>query len=151
MAYIQQSDLEALLSAPVVLAIYDDQNTGAVNQAVLNEILQLASSRVDSYLATVYAGPFPITQFPIPTMIKDAALAWARAFSFERHSEYVRQHGKTPRKEAEDLCTRLTEAREYLTDYLAQPQPSNTGGIVLNNGPRMLVDGIDGTYNSGDF
>lgn len=152
MAYIAQSDLEALLGPPVVLAIYDDFNLGTVNAAALTEDIGFACARVDAGLARVVPNvTFPLTQTPTPQMVKYAALLYLKAISFQRRPEYVRQYGDKPMTQANDFLESLLEAKAYLTDLIASPVPGNAGGIILSNGPRTISDNVDGTDNLGDF
>jgi hypothetical protein len=155
MTYIVQADLENALSPSTILAIFEDQNTGAVNTTALNDICARATARVDSWIAAVYDGPFPITQSPVPAMCKELALEYGVAFCFERHPEYVRTFGELPRaerwKRADELGLRLQKAVQRMPDYTAQPKPRNVGGIVYDSGPRTIVDSADGTRNGGDF
>ena len=147
--YITQADLEGFIGPTVVAAIFDDDNSGAVSQTALTEILTLACFRVDAKIARVYSGPFPLTT--VPQMVKHAALLFAKALSYERSTEYVRQYGDAPMKAAKEFIEEVCEARAYLTDNAGQPVPLNVGGIVTNSGPRVLVDSPDGTSNGGDF
>lgn len=149
MSYITQGDLEALITPEAVLAIFNDQNTGAVNTSALTKLLNLASAQVDSYIARNYRGPFPIK--PVPQTIKHATLLWARAFAYERHREYARVYQDGPRKEAHMACERLATANWLLPDHSAQPKPANVGGIVVDDTRRLMIPGPNGEDNQGDF
>lgn len=154
--YVTQEDLENALSPPTVTALFDDAGLGVPSVGALTGVLERASRRVDSYLARVYVGPFPVTQTPVPMVIKDAALEFAIAFSFERHPEYVHTYGETYRgasryKRACEMMDRLCQGQQEIPDWVLQPKPRNVGGIITSAGPRTIINSPDGTNNGGDF
>lgn len=156
MPYITQYDLENALSPDTVLALFNDQNIGAPYMPALLAVLVRASTEVDSYLARVYKGPFPVAQTPIPEAVKNCALEFAIAFSFERHPEYVHTYGEAYRsttryKRACEMAERLATGLQEIPDWNLQPKGQNVGGIIVFAGPRTIIDGIDGTNNGGDF
>lgn len=150
-AYFGQANLENFLGTATVLALFDDNNTGVVNTTALNDIAAQASARLDGKLARVYSGPFPIAQTPLPENIVHAALLYGKYFAYQRRPEYVKQYGDRPLKEANEFAQELCEATELMADYLGQPLPQNVGTIVNNAGPRLIIDGTDGSYSGGDF
>lgn len=154
--YATQEDLESALSPATVLALYDDEGSGVVNETALRNTLARASRRVDSYLARVYVGPFPVTQTPVPAEIMDAALEFSIAFSFERHPEYVHTFGEAYRagsryKRACEMMDRICQGQQEIPDWVLQPKPRNVGGIITFAGPRTIISDIDGRDNGGDF
>jgi hypothetical protein len=149
--YFGQANLENLMGRATVLAIFDDDGNGTVNQAALREVAHLASAWLDGKLARVYAGPFPIVLNPLPENVVLGALMYGKHLAYQRRPEYAKIYGEGPKKAAEDFADQLCEAKELLADYLGTLDPSNEGGLVLDNGPRMTVDGSDGTHNGGDF
>jgi Protein of unknown function (DUF1320) len=155
-AYIAQADLENALSPQTILAIFqDDLTVGTPSAAAMADVCARASAMVDSWLAPVYTGPFPIVQSPVPAMCKELALHYAVAFSFERHPDYVRTFGEAPRAErwrrADEMGARLQAAVLRIPDYVADPVPANVGGLVYDTGPRTILDAADGTSHGGDF
>lgn len=156
MAYATQADLENQLSPATVLALFNDQDTGAVHAPAMDAVLTRASSWVDSFLARVYRGPFPVTQSPVPAAIKDATIEFAIAFAFERHPEYVHTFGEAYRstarfKRACDMMERICNGLQEIPDWLLQPKSLNIGGVITVSGPRTIIDNPDGTNNGGDF
>lgn len=154
--YVTREDLEDSLSPATVLSLFDDEGTGVVSDRAILGVLARASRTVDSYLARVYVGPFPVTQTPVPEQIKNAATEFAIAFSFERHPEYVHTFGEQYRagsryKRATEMMDRLCQGQQEIPDWTLQPKPRNVGGIVYATGPRTIIDSPDGTYNGGDF
>ena len=156
MPYIAQSDLENALSPQTVAALYDDQNVGSAYAPAITAVLTRASTMVDSYLARVFQGPFPVPQLPVPQAIVDATLEFAIVMSFERHPDYVRTFGEEQRsgsrwKRAIDLMERICDGLQEIPDWNLQPKAGNIGGVIYSAGPRTIVDNTDGTSNTGDF
>lgn len=158
-SYLTQNDLENAITPQTVLGLFDD-GTGTVNAPAVIDVCNRASAMVDSYLARVYKGPFPVVQTPYPEMIKVAALDFAIAYSFERRPDYVRTFGENPRaerwKRGLDMLERIADGLQELADFQAQPKQQTLGGIIYEHGPnnpanRTIIDGSDGTYNGGDF
>lgn len=156
MPYITQADLEGALSPATVLALFNDGDLGVVSTTSLLSVLVRASTEVDSYLARVYKGPFPVTQVPVPAIIKNCTIEFAIAFSFERHPEYVQTYGEQYRgttryKRACEMAERLATGLQETPDWVLSPKGQNVGGIIYANGPRTIIDSPNGTSNGGDF
>lgn len=154
--YAEQTDLEYVLSPTTVRILFEDQGNGVVDQKAIKGVLNRASRMVDSYLARVYKGPFPVSQVPVPEIIKAVTLEFAVAYSFERHPEYVHTYGETFRSKsklegAEAMAERLCTGLQEIPDWGLSPKAMNIGGIIISDGPRTIIDGIDGEYNGGDF
>lgn len=102
--------------------------------------------------STVTDGQLTWTTIPLtPQMIRMSALWFLKALAWQRDPERVRQDGERWMNIAEKFAEDLCEAKSFITDLLASPQPSNVGGLIINNGPRMLVDNNDLSDNLGDF
>lgn len=156
MAYITKTDLENALSPETVTALYNDQEQGVVYEPALLGVLTRASSMVDSYLARVYKGPFPVTQLPVPEAVKNCCIEFAIAFSFERHPEFVHTFGEAYRsttrfKRATEMAENLATGLQEIPDWTLSPRGGNVGGIIISVGPRTIIDGYDGSDNGGDF
>lgn len=154
--YATREDLEAAISAGTVAALFNNVQTNAVDTAALLKVLTRASARVDGWLATVFLGPFPVEQTPVPAIIVDAALEFAIAFSFMRHPEYVQTYGEEYRAQtrlasANEMMERITSGEIRLPDWVLQPKGQNVGGYVVDGGHRIISTDPDGTENSGDF
>lgn len=146
---------QAFLTPQTLLATLDDANSGSAQSPaatlVFNLLGNLACTRVDGFLKRIYPGPFPITQQPTPANIQTAALLWFKALLFERHTDYVRQYGSVPRKEAMQFCEDMCDSKEWLSDLVGGAPPGNAGGIVTNDDQRMIANSSNGCRNSGDF
>ena len=148
--YISRPDLENALSAETVLRLYDD-GTGNVDDDALSFQIDCAEAEVDSWLLSNYKEPLPIAT---DRLVKRAAVLFLIHLSFDRHPEYVRTFGEDKRHEgayerATALMQRISDALQRLPD-VPEP-PANAGGVVYSQGPRTIIDSIDGTQNSGDF
>lgn len=154
--YALKKDLESILSPATVLALFDDDARGSANVEAILDTLDRASREVDSYLARVYTGPFPVTQKPVPSVIKYATLDFAVAFAFERHPEYVHTYGEVYRassryKRACERMDRLCQGQQEIPDWALQTKPMNVGGIIRYEGPRTIISTYDGEDRGGDF
>lgn len=153
MAYLDQTDLENAMTAPRVLALYDDDDSGTVNADALASVLQRASDLVDGHIARSYTGTFPMPS-PQPVLCKEAALLYAQALTIERGGEYGARYGEKHtldmRKEAEKMCEKIATGLLKLVDA---PPPAATsvltGGLVTTYTPQLNV--VDGVSNTGDF
>ncbi len=155
MSYITQAEFSFALAPVAMLAIFDDNNDGALDSEAIDSIIARASSMVDAWIAPVYKGPFPITQTPIPALIRELTLQYSAVFALERHPDYAQSFNGYTRKErwdaADQMGQRLQAAVLRIPDYVAQPKPANVGGIVYDNSSRVMIDNADGTSNRGDF
>jgi phage gp36-like protein len=81
MAYTSQSEIEAAIPAPHLVDATDDDRDGAADFGVIETVIQVACTAVDSYLASVYTVPFPD---PAPAAVKDAAFVFACELIYQR-------------------------------------------------------------------
>lgn len=68
MAYATLDQLVSLFGAEEIRALSDRQGTGALDEQVVREALERASSEVDSYLADRYSTPLS-AEAPIPAVV----------------------------------------------------------------------------------
>jgi hypothetical protein len=154
MAYITQAEFMFAISPAMVLAIFDDNSDGVIDAATVDSYIGRGSSMADAWIAPVYTGPFPITQTPVPAMIRELTLLYTLAYTYERHPEYSRiaDRGVADMlKRADEMGERLQSAVLRISDYAAQPKPANVGGIVRDDAQRVIVTSANGTSNRGDF
>src|ERR1700722_15317500 len=62
MSYFAQTDLEGIIGKDALLACFDDDGNGFINQTYFAECQSLSDADVDGGLARVYPGPFPVFQ-----------------------------------------------------------------------------------------
>jgi hypothetical protein len=152
--YINQVDLENALSAPTVKKIFTDPLSTTLNTAAIADVIDRAEGEVDSFLITVIDINSPnLNRFD--RLLRQAAIDFAKVFAFERHPEYEKTVGEDPRgsslyKRAKDRMERIQSAVQELPDQPAV-RPTNTGAVIHATGPRMMIDGLDGTRNGDGF
>jgi phage gp36-like protein len=157
MAYITQAELQYALSSTSFIAIFDQDNDGVADEAVVDAVIGRASAMTDAWIAPVYRGPFPITQVPVPAMIRELTIQYCLAIAYERRPDYTRtleggsSHDEDRWKRADAMGMRLQTAVLRIPDYVAQPAPANVGGIVVSGGSRVFIADANGTENRGDF
>ena len=155
MAYCTEAEVTYALGASIVTAIYDDDNDGIADSASLDAVIARASALVDSWIAPVYKGPFPISQTPIPSMIRELTLQYVEAMSYDRKPDLARGFGSDDQQKrwprADQMGERLQAAILRIPDNAAQPTPANAGGIVVDGSSRVMTTGTDGTDYGGDF
>lgn len=156
--WLNQIDIENALTPSVVLALFDDGNTGSVNGTAIAACIDTGEQEVLSWLIDEY-GPAPLSaavqaQLAADPALKYAALDYVKAVCFDRHPEYPQ--GATDAKERKWRYERADARMErYLSGKQRPPTvatpPANVGGAYVDNGNRIYVDSSDGTSNSGDY
>lgn len=148
MAYITQADLENVLGAQVVRALYDEDNSGDADAGPIAALIRAASAKVNSFVRRLYALPLPE---PAPDIIWSLTLDVACAMAKERHPEVVRVDGAALMKRADADLALLRDGKIEL-DIPKLPKALNEQAILRPAGaavgepqPRMFADGV------GDF
>jgi len=162
--YATVQDLVDALGEPAYLAIFDEGGTLPDRAAVDGSsgvalCLRRAHAQVSGRLPGIYS-QLPAEQpddTHVSDLLRDAELAFAVVFAYRRHPEWVRTYGAGPNgplwQEALDNVERLQTGvlRVPQNDNPPEPAPENIGGIVYDQGPRMLTDRNTGESTSGDF
>ena len=159
MAYITVAELNVAMGPQMVLQMFDDQATNTVYEPSVDAVVARASALVDSWIAPVYTGTFPMTfasESVVPGMILELAVQYAVAIAYERHPDYANAIASSPNKDrfarADALGLQLQAAIRRIPDMPGQLKPVNvTGAILYDDGRRVIADNPDGTTNSGDF
>jgi hypothetical protein len=154
MAYVTHAEVQAAMSPQTFIGVFDDDLDGEADDVPIDEMIERASSRTDGWLAAIYNGPWPITQTPVPGLVRELTLQYVLAMAYERRPDFARQLGgddKDRWARADELGKRLEAAVLRITDLEGQAKPANVGGVVVDNASRIIVDDPDGTSNSGDF
>lgn len=152
--YIDQAALELRLTPRTLAALFDDTGDGVVNTDAVAAIIEDAEAEVDGLLGGQYA--MPLTE-PNDRLLRKSCLDFAVSFSFDRAPEYVRTFSEQARdtglyKRAVERVMRIKAALAVLPDQPAGPAAAlNNGGIVVDQGPRMMIDSVDGTRNGDGF
>lgn len=152
--YIDQDRLARALTPTTFGELFNDQATGDVDTMAVDDVIDRAEGEVDSQLIGFRS--YPLIE-PVDRLLKQAALTYAIAFSYERHPEYVRQFGENPRangmyERAEAMMAKIQAGIKALPDQTAPATAAaNSGGIVYDSGPRFCIDSMDGTQNGQGF
>lgn len=154
------TNLRDALSIQTYMALFDDMGLGDVAtvdaSGAVEQVLQMAHIRCVSWLGANYSKLPASTDTDVSVLFKFAELQYAIAMSFDRHPEYVRQYGETPRKnsalaQAELTMQRVQEAILKPVDSPSMGEPKNIGGRVVDSGQRIMLGSTNGALNSGDF
>lgn len=157
--FANESDLRAALWPGIFNALFDDTGAGSVatGSAQVLQVLALAHAEVTSFLQRTYdvvPAELPST---VSFLLKLSELDFARSFAFDRRPELAERLGA---KYSENMRARALKRMENLANAVQQvapndtppaAKPSTSGGIVYDGAARVLIDGADGTRNSGDF
>lgn len=152
--YLTQGDLENAISATTVARLYSDDTTGAVNTEAIALNIELAEGLFEGHLIGIHVTPLPQ---PYDRLARLACLEYLKGLSFDRHPEYERKFGESSRgesamKRAKELGMQIRAGLLKLPD---QPSPAtaprNAGGLILDRGPRLMIDTSDGNENGSGF
>lgn len=81
MSYCTRERIETAIPAPHLVDALDDDRDGEADAAVLAELLASADQAVDSYLAGLFAVPFPA---PTPAVVAEASFVFACERVYDR-------------------------------------------------------------------
>lgn len=152
--YLSQDEFALRLGLETMIALFDDTNTRVPSTGAIAAVLQAASRRTTSVLATEYRGIMPFPVSAIPEMATELTYEYAMALAWPRNPDYLKALGiklSDVLDRAEKLASDLRLAVKRMVD--ATPaNPANVGGAVLSGNAKspMLKDKffLDGT---GDF
>ena len=147
--YVDGDELREQLGPQVYLAIFDDENGGAANQAAVDQVCARASGRVDGHLLKVYPATVVPFMASVPLLAKEAALEFAVGLSFLRRPEYAARYGDKGKVDeflrAEKLCSDLAlNIQRLVPAPTAAPDPANVIGRVDFGTSDDFSDGIGG-------
>ena len=74
-SYTTQAAILGEIRTPDLIALTDDNRTGAIDSTVLNQVIESASGYIDSKVANIYGEQLPFN--PIPSSIASMALTVA--------------------------------------------------------------------------
>lgn len=152
--YIDQAALELRLTPTTLAALFNDTGDGVVNTDAVEAIIEDAEGEAEGFFGGQY--PIPLPE-PNDRLLRKSVLDLAVAFSYDRAPEYVRTFAEQARdtglyKRAVARLLRIKAALQILPDQSGgAAAPLNVGGVVTDNGPRMMIDSADGTANNSGF
>lgn len=152
---INQADLEARIGKRTLGVLLSDDRAGVADARVVKACIDYAEAQVHSFLARAFGSlTIPVDQAPKSELLKEAALLFARPWCFQRHPEYVRTYGEGKRADESDAIAymeRICSGVQVLSDVKEQQVPTPSVGVVYSSGPRLMIDGVDGTENGAGF
>lgn len=121
--YIVKADILEQIPVSDLIELTDDDNTGSVDDSIVNGAIDNSEGEVDGYLASRYSTPVT----PVPNIIK------AFTVDVAIHRLYGRRQGAT-----EDVEKRYKNAIQFLKNVskgvvtlgVASPAPENSGSDV---------------------
>lgn len=131
------------LSPAVVTRIYDDNNDGTPDDEPIQQCLDDAGAKVDSYLDPIGLIPNPMPD-PPPREIVRLELDIAQAYACQRFPEAVRQDGEKLMKQAEADLDRLRKGVTSLGPPPAPGPAANSGGAVFRDDRQTVSDDVGG-------
>lgn len=130
MAYVTRAQVEAKIPAPLLNEALDDDNDGAEDEGLFDQIVDNAAQAVHGYLSGLWTVPFTA---PIPTAVSESAFAFVLEAIYARRSE---RDEKNPWKSQADFWrTRLEKIgnREL-------PLDAGTAKVVIPGA--VIVEGV---------
>lgn len=159
--YISSDTLITRMTPETFVQCFDDENVGDianVNLTAVQQTIDGAEGEVDSYLITGRALPLDATTNPaVDRILVMSALDFAESLAYIRHAEFTKTYGENPRAQglwdrASKRMERVKEGRQQLPDQDTQKgAPTNTRGLVIDDGPRTITTSSDGTENGDGF
>ncbi len=89
-AYCTQQAINGQIQNADLISLTDDDNTGQLNQTILNQVIENASGVVDMYCANLYGTQLPF--FPVPQSVANLALTIACYMLYERRETPFEQN-----------------------------------------------------------
>lgn len=99
MAYIELSDLSQAMTDKDLIQLTDDAGTGLINTVRVDEVIEMADSVVNSYIAGRYKVPLA---GPIPEVVRAVSVSIAVYFL------WMRSDGEIPDKRKEAYSAAIT-------------------------------------------
>ncbi|MBE3574545.1 MAG: DUF1320 domain-containing protein [Firmicutes bacterium] len=134
MAYCTLEDLLGQAPAETLVRLTDDEETGAINQARVDEAIQNAGAEIDAYAQARLPVPFN----PVPTMIRKLAIDIALYNLFARR-------GIEKDSNDEIVAARYQRAVAFLENLakglvtIGQPSPPPQQTVRIDNPERKFI------------
>lgn len=155
---ISVEDLRDYLSPTILLRIFDDDNTGDLDTVMASRPVQLvltqAHANCVSWLPVMYNTLPDGDDAELPELLRGAELEYAKALAWDRHREIAKASSvdvDALYKRVDLKMTRLQESTLRIADSPPEAKPRNVGGLVRDEGFRVMCGTTSGVSNSGDF
>ena len=138
--YLVETDLNNRLTAALLVKVYDDDENGAADEAVVNAAIKDAEDDVEQRLAKIY-GEAGLTAVrakgpAITRTVKKLCLDSFECRMGWRHPEYVRGEWDKRWKRFDEAMQSLADRRTELADLTGDIEPAvNEGGYVRSGNP----------------
>lgn len=146
---IKRADVARVLAQATLVALTDDDCDNEPDDDIVEDLISRAEAEVNSYLIGEYstAPPPPATD----PLLRSCAQDFFAVFAYERHPEYVRQHGLEGKvasrwERATTRMLRIQNARQRAPTVTEVPK--NVGAVVVDGAPRVMGDSSDGSSGS---
>ncbi|MFZ5998055.1 MAG: gp436 family protein [Nitrospirota bacterium] len=126
--YSTLDDIKKLLPAEIIIQLTDDENTGAINQARVDEAISQADAEIDSYCAGKYTVPFTT----VPAVVKKISVDIAIYNLYSRKVEEIPDTRKDRYNNAIRQLKRIADGTITLGIDPA-PAPSSEGEIKTSD------------------
>ncbi len=128
MAYCIQDDILNQLEESALIELTDDENTGAVVDAVVARAITDADATIDAYCQGRYSVPLS----PVPEKIRQVSVDIAIYNLYSRRGDVVPEVRKDRYREAVRFLEKVAEGK--ITLGAATPGPTNTENTVSIDG-----------------
>jgi phage gp36-like protein len=116
-AYTTQQAIQGNIHYNDLVALTDDTNSGQLNQAVLQQVIENASGVVDMFCANIYGNQIPFN--PVPSSVASMTLTIACYMLFERAQIPPEQNKFFPRyKMVMNFLQKVNSGEMHLDDVI---------------------------------
>ncbi|MEJ7728211.1 MAG: phage protein Gp36 family protein [Polyangiaceae bacterium] len=135
MPYWARADLEARLSASIVEALFDDDNSGDPDTNPITQLQADSASYVEGAIRGVYS--LAAVRAAPPNEIKRLALDAAVYYAATRHPEVLQRDWKTLKSVLDTDLEALRLGNRRLDVDGSPENASNQGGVVRSGDPNL--------------
>jgi len=128
MAYCIQDDILNQLEESALIELTDDENTGAVVEAVVARAIADADATIDAYCQGRYSVPLS----PVPEKIRQVSVDIAIYNLYSRRGDVIPEVRKDRNREAVRFLEKVADGK--ITLGAATPCPTNTENTVSIDG-----------------
>lgn len=126
MAYVEQTDIEALIPSDFLTQSLDDDSDGVADSGVWDKVVEAVGDEIDGALGQKYAVPFGE---PCPSVVKAAAKVLALWSLYQRRGfAGERNPWEAEAKRLRDKLDRIGRGEDALTPDNLGKMP---GGVVI--------------------
>lgn len=159
-AYVDDEDVRSIFPRGTMLELFGedgDREIAASNRALVRCIrsahAELTSNLEPEFDAQIAELP---NKFALSELLKLAELEYVRYFAYQRRPGLAAKIGESYLKDLEAAARkrvdRVKDALQRIPKNDNPPEkPANVGCITVSDPQRVVINGTDGSRNSGDF